>query len=693
LIPIFALHSFTGIIMNTRYRALLWAITMLIIALAASAQPLSLAGRWENGKCLDVVFQSDTLVFAGSGRTVECRDARTAELLSSFMLEDQVEELALSGNHLAVSLENGDCHVLLIANPLAMSHAFSIPMVDYEYYRGLAATDEHILLGRGNVLSIWSITPLPHLVSQYTLTGDTRRIEAHGNIVAVVVWDNPNDNLELVGILAPAFPQYRGLIAGLSRDAIAIENGLLACSTGSLELYDVSSHNLPPVWQATISPDNPGSVHMQGGKLVLGDWDTIEVYSLANPLAPLLQASTNMPAVIRGKGVKLQGSRVAGAWEDHLYFYEAGAGQLNQVASALYMDVFGPRQTSLSGNLASVSQGFAGLTLLNVVDPMNLQVLGRLDHGSGGEMQGALIESGNGLWSLQDPTSPNLLWEYSDYKGPLAYVRDLTLDGNRLVAYDDDYPGDSLIVFDLSSPANPQVEGRIHINPLYSRFRSIDLSGDRLIVLAEDELQIHDLSDLSNPAGTHVWLPPADVTLLKGAFIRGDRLVVWDAVSVFIMDLSGQGISAVHRLMIPSNCDAAAHSGNLLLVGTSEGVEVYDITDPALAQLLQTGVVPGGVECLAYDSNLVIAVGKFGATLLEWNQIPTNLHLRITEDSPHLAQLSWFHQPGAQAYRIESRNTMIDPWITAATVQAEGWTDPLPIAAGDKRLYRVISLY
>ncbi len=679
--------------MNTFHEALLRVIAVLLLALSASAQPLGFAGRWENGQCLDVVFQSDTLVFAGSGHMVECRDARTAELVSSFMLEDQVEELALSGNHLAVTLENGDCHVLQVANPLAMSHAFSIPMVNYEYFRGLAATDEHILLGRGNLLSIWSTTPVPHLVSQYTLSGDTRRVEVDGNIVAVVVWDNPDDNLELVGILAPLFPQYRGLITGLSREAIAIENGLLACSIGSLELYDVSSYNLPPVWQATISPDDPSSLHMQGGRLVLGDWDTIELYSLANPLAPVLQASTSMPSVFRGKGVKLQGDRVAGAWEDHLYFYEADAGQLNQVAASFHMDVFGPRQTSLSGNLASVSQGYAGLTLLNLSDAMDPQVAGRLTSGSGGEMQGALIESGNALWGLQNPSSPTPLWEYSDYKGLLAYLRDLTLDGNRLVAYDDDYPGDSLIVFDVSSPANPQVEGRIHINPLYIRFRSIHLAGDRLIVLAEDELQFHDLSDLSNPAGTLVWQPPADVTHLKGAFIRGDRCVVWSTASVFIMDLAGQGISAVHRLNIPSYSNAAAHSGNLLIVGTSVGVDVYDITEPAEPQLLQTGTVPGGVECLAYDANLVIAAGKYGATLLEWNQIPTNLHLRITEDSPHMAQLSWFHQPGAQAYRVESRVTAADPWITAATVQAESWSDPLPIAAGDKRLYRVISLY
>jgi len=289
---------------------------------------------------------------------------------------------------------------------------------------------------------------------------------------------------------------------------------------------------------------------------------------------------SNVAAVAVGIGLSL--SAVAGAAQDCL----------EQIGSSPYG---WSEDVAVEGDLAVLGNGRAVQTI-DLTDPANPVVVGEIALPLlvlGVAIEGDRVYAGTSrmleIVDISDPTQPELLGSLDGF-----YVRHLEIESDRLYVLDNQ----SLAVVDVSSPMSPAVVGVLDWPGVFPR--DLSVSGGTGFVVVDGSMKVVDLSD---PAA------PTEVTELSFGVnreatrldVEGDKLYVAvrgtdpSTSNLVVVDVSVPSQpTAIAEVGAPFGvADIDAH-GNLVVMSSSYGVEVFDVSAPASP--LWTGSEP--IECL-----------------------------------------------------------------------------------------------
>ena len=250
---------------------------------------------------------------------------------------------------------------------------------------------------------------------------------------------------------------------------------------------------------------------------------------------------------------------------------------------------------AVEGDLAVLGNGRAVQTI-DVTDPANPVVVGEIALPL---LVRAVAIEGNrvyaGTWreldliDISDPTQPELLGTLDGVS-----VSHLEIEGDRLYVLDNH----SLAVVDVSSPMSPAVVGVLDWPGVYPRDLSVRQNTGFVVV--DGSLRVVDLSDPTQPAevielsfGTDREASRIDIEGEKAyVVVTGPDPFVSNLVVVDV-SLPSQPIAIVEIGTPWGIRDIDAH-GNLVVMSSSYGVEVFDVSAPASP--LWAGSAP--IECL-----------------------------------------------------------------------------------------------
>ncbi|WP_336336719.1 LVIVD repeat-containing protein [Haloarcula brevis] len=276
----------------------------------------------------------------------------------------------------------------------------------------------------------------------------------------------------------------------------------------------------------------------------------------------------------------------------------------------------------------------------------------------------AYVATGDGiaLVDLVTPTSPRLLSRQTDLlaeadDGPIQRVQDLAVSGSRLLAAGPANPADGahgVVVFDVSDRREPariaslELDTRIHncdFDGRYAYLTANDRDGNPLLVVdTETEREVGEWSLLD--AGDAWHDVPTSLWPLHDVWVQNDRayLAYWDG-GTWVVDVSDptdislvakvrgrdpETLAAIEdpgteRSEPPGNDHFVTVDDDASLLGVGgeswdlgdddsggpSGIELYDISDPADAELLSTldppptsDPSPGGILTTAHNFEL-----------------------------------------------------------------------------------------
>ena len=276
-----------------------------------------------------------------------------------------------------------------------------------------------------------------------------------------------------------------------------------------------------------------------------------------------------------------------------------------------------------NGHAFVVSHGSRYLTAIDVQDPQDPRVVGRLQVHEGWwvvdadlEIDGTMVylgDHGLGFVAIDaaDPRHPEVVGTYEpprdSYGNAPILSRFAVDDGYVYVAAGSTYfdPA-SLRVIDFSSPSTPVEVGRIE-NPYFASTGAVSTSGDLLLFSASNGLYIVDISDP---------VVPVDVGLVAGHY--GAEQIVGQGDLVYSAHQQGLRIYDVSD---PSNPMFLANSlegeavfdvalgDHLAVVSLGEdGLQVLDVGDPAQPSVVGNVETPGTTEVIAAFEDVIYRV-------------------------------------------------------------------------------------
>ncbi len=359
------------------------------------------------------------------------------------------------------------------------------------------------------------------------LFNDTEQTTAH--------WDSIAGELSLPEFETEWVWQY-GTSLDLRAFAISGDLAVGVSSTGNFDLFDISTLSLPIEVSSNAFGVNLYDVAFVGDYVyVAAGTGGLKIVDVTDPTLPVVAGSYNSPGSARG--VEVRGN--------HVYLGDGNSG-------LHIIDVSDPTSPALLGSYDS--PGFA----------YRLDVAGDLAFLADGAAGLMVID-------LTDPSSPTLLGSYDttgtalavDLEGDYAYVSDL--DGN-------------LKIIDVTDPALPNLVANY---PVAGDALSVTVEGDKAYVaVGESGMQILDVSNPSIPFVIELHGTPGNTYEIV---IEGEYAFLAD-------DNGGLRIVNVQKITSPkllgsvsgTQFEGLEFAGNIAyLAAGSQGVEVYDVSDPA----------------------------------------------------------------------------------------------------------------
>jgi len=256
---------------------------------------------------------------------------------------------------------------------------------------------------------------------------------------------------------------------------------------------------------------------------------------------------------------------------------------------------------AVSGALAYVADGIAGLRVVNVIDPSNPIEVGACDtpgYAEGVAVAGGYAYVADGHYGLRivdvsDPTNPAEV----AYAYPLNYVFDVAVVGQYtyLAA-----AGAGLLVVDIHDPADP-IEIATYDTPGYAY--GVDVA-DGVAYVADgwEDLRVVNVSDPANPVELASFETPGWAFDVDA---EDDTLYVADAFAgLQVVDVS----DPAHPVRLGAYGVAGGHAGQLVVVGETAyvadrnwGLRIVDVSDPGAPNQI------GGYEPLGYATAVAVS--------------------------------------------------------------------------------------
>jgi hypothetical protein len=297
---------------------------------------------------------------------------------------------------------------------------------------------------------------------------------------------------------------------------------------------------------------------------------------------------------------------------------------LNPILKGIYDTPGWAWEVSIVGNLAYVTDGDAGLQILDISNPSNPTFVGSyntLEYAQGVSVVGNFAYVTNGYLGLQildisNPSNPTFVGSYDTAE----WAHRMSVVGN-LAYVVDGWAG--LRILDLSNPTSPTFVGSYQ-TPSFAFDASVV---DNFAYIADRDagLQILDISNPSNPTLVGSYDTPDDA---QGLSVVGNFAYIADKdAGLQIIDISSPANpTLVGSYDTPDDAYDVSVVGNLAYIADHDsGLQIIDISDPTHPTLKasydtpDTAISVTVVDNLAYVADwrsglLIIDVGNTAST-------------------------------------------------------------------------------
>ena len=484
----------------------------------------------------------------------------------------------------------------------------------------------------------------PAWVGALDTPGSATDVALSGSVACVADWSG---GLQLIDISDPNSPTLVGAVATpfpVSGVAVAGNYAYVAGGTfanGRLFVVDISIPASAAIVKTVTSTIGPWRKVAVGGSTlyVAAESQGLRIYSLANPAAPAFLGAT--PDFNYAADVALDGSTAYIASNGALkaidvsnpatptVLGEIGVGTAIGVAIAdghafvttisdvvgylMAVDIADPSalvltgrvalsdwatDVAISGGRAFVGNGYAGVQIIAVSNPIEPPVIGSLSPGEDGRVEligqtACVIDA----WTLKliNVSNPALPAQMGTVAIPGGFAHDFSLAGSRAYVGGGIETSGDFNVIDLSNPAAPTVVGSLS---LPSPIIAVAVKGNLAFLAGASETggKLY-VVDISNPTTPALVTSVTTSQSARGVAVVGN--LVYLATSSFnpessefkVFDVSTPASpSEIGTLALPAIgiFDLAAAGKQAYIAGRFGliGIDVTDPTDPAIADNL-----------------------------------------------------------------------------------------------------------
>lgn len=502
--------------------------------------------------------------------------------------------------------------------------------------RALTLSGDYAYVADGyNGLSIVSISSpsYPWLMGNVTFDGSTRDVAVSGDTAFVTNYINRvyNDDLVMVDISDPRSPSVittLDLPGTVSKISVYGNTAYIISSQG-LHIVDITDPSAPGLVETYDSFAYDISIaQVWGSHLVAIDCDyytgdaVFRIYDISTPTVPdqtgymrfsatfiedlfisgdtayVLTAASGITAIdisdlshprldhtMTAPGGYAQNLFVSGttAWLSEgrmgLLTMDLSHPDDEMIFSSLAVST-GSNLVDARGNYAYVDDGFAGLNIVNIMDPDFPSTVGTIPHVIVEDFAltgdyAVLIDlyTNVGIWNISDPRAPAQENTIDTERRCLAVYGDYIL-----VGYNTYTPTYGLRVFNMVDPENPALVGDVDIPGLP---KAITVYSHYALVADGDEgVLVIDLEDLEAPE-----IVATIPTSFSASHVAVSGTTAWIAenervVGVSMADPASPAVLA--RIPVSGTALRLAVENNWLYVASgTAGIQVIDISDPA----------------------------------------------------------------------------------------------------------------
>lgn len=439
----------------------------------------------------------------------------------------------------------------------------------------------------------------------------------HGDQAFVASGDG---GIQIIDLSSPAMPRTLSATPGSLREALGVRvvgtTAYVAAGDDGLYILDLGKPGGPVLLGSDDTLGHVSQVEVVGSVAYLASTSGVQIIDVSNPRDPrLLAAITDVSAI----SLQVAGDRlyVGSALDSTLTIFDVRDPVRPRRLGATGIPL--AVQVTVSGGYAFVAEGGNGLRIYDVNDPAAITQIGAYQGShSGDRALGAIVygvdvvgstaylatnvigSAGMQIIDVSDPSRPHLL----GYAPTYAEGRDVqVVDRVAYVAAGDE----GVYAFDAGDPARPRLIGR-HKTP--DTAFDVEVVGERLYVAARQ-------------AGLMVfWLGagPAPTPLPIQMSPTGQATATPVAKPTVTAAAPAETLAPLGA--IDGAVSTVAISGTLAYLGTSSGLTVLDLADPArpvaLGRLPEvTSDDPRPAELLIVGTQGYLANGNSGLAILD----------------------------------------------------------------------------
>ncbi len=583
------------------------------------------------------------------------------DLVGGLEIYGAVRDVALSGDHAYLAVDEGGFHVVDISDPSSPVDVGSIQSITYA--SGLDVDGGHAYLAALTRFLVIDISDPAHLEITGGVDGlsEATGVAVCGDIAFVA---SGNAGLISVDIRDPTDPRLAGGVDTPGYASTVTLFGDYAYVTDGyhgIAVIDVSDPRVPVHINQIPCSYHPERICISGRLAYVAEISAeLLVYSLVDPAAPTLVGACPLPGHAHDVDVDGNHAYVAVADNDMTGFYAVDVTDpaTPRIVAETVPPGF-PIGVITAGEHAFVNCHHGGLQVIRIADPVEPVPAGDLaeqwivrDLAVDGDIGYMLTRVTSDDYfitvSLLDPKAPQVLGSVAldcspvrfAFAGPYAYVT----AGN-----------DGLVVVEVRDPASPSVAGALDID---GTTLHIELAGDyaylSVIRIVDTHLIVVDITDPHNPAqvaelvcestphdiarsGDYLFVPQ-----YEDGELRWTNLVtidIGDPLNPVPVGSAGMNGDLVEFVCVEGDVLCACFWTFLGQGGY--GVQLLDISDPLNVQPLgryQDGANHGEI-CIAGDIAYFGAADQFRLDVLDVSDpmSPALLHsLQTTFRNGHL---------------------------------------------------------
>ena len=567
-----------------------------------------------------------SIVYQGRGRELAVLryedTGRLPQTLAAVPLPENIAALnttRIAGHDHLTVLGDSTFWLFGIANPASPTLISSIPAGSQGTGCAMAGEIAFLALGDGGVKILDISDPLtPQLLTALDTLGHCYDVFAD----IIYLYVAAGEKIHILDISDPATPVHLGMltVAGMDFRAVAADGDIVYAGDehAGLLIADVHDPANPAVLGMLDTGEKTTSIRLRDN---LGFITTaghgLRIIDRSNPGVPVELAGWASPG--RAMGLAFGEVAFAGSGLPHIFIADYSAG-VRAVAIAdpsapvesSYLQVAAPVGGGVSvgkayracviGQTAYIAYGWEGLKIVDVADPQQPELLGKLD--TPGDARDVRVPSNIAYVADWDPGLRVV--DVSDLQQPgelsvlrIGRTRQLALEGGFLYAA----AGDSgFVILDAADPADP-----LPVAVLAGYYgRAVAVDGTIAALADQQQVWFFDVSDPAQPsAGGSTG--PLSGGGCDGLVITGQHAYITDGDTLRIFDLTNLAapLPAGKTALGATGYDVAVQLPYAAVAAGTAGLRIYDISDvnnPQLAGYYDGEAFARGV---AMENNLL----------------------------------------------------------------------------------------